>query len=112
MPSGALLFFFQAEDGIRDLTVTGVQTCALPILRHGALEHDRDDFHVAVRVRRKARARGDEVLVQHAERAELDVCRIVIAVERETVPRIEPAVVGVASLRGSSNRDHGLPPWP
>src|SRR2546430_7541586 len=29
------IFFFQAEDGIRDLTVTGVQTCALPILaRH------------------------------------------------------------------------------
>src|SRR6266576_4026032 len=27
-----LLFFFQAEDGIRDLYVTGVQTCALPIL--------------------------------------------------------------------------------
>src|SRR5246500_5845529 len=33
-PVGALAFghfFFQAEDGIRDLTVTGVQTCALPI---------------------------------------------------------------------------------
>src|SRR5690606_41160927 len=28
-----LLFFFQAEDGIRDFHVTGVQTCALPILR-------------------------------------------------------------------------------
>src|SRR2546430_15051118 len=27
-----VFFFFQAEDGIRDLTVTGVQTCALPIL--------------------------------------------------------------------------------
>src|SRR5204863_2935145 len=26
--------FFQAEDGIRDLYVTGVQTCALPILGH------------------------------------------------------------------------------
>src|SRR5438874_13086914 len=26
-------FFFQAEDGIRDLYVTGVQTCALPICR-------------------------------------------------------------------------------
>src|SRR5438128_12685562 len=26
-----LYFFFQAEDGIRDATVTGVQTCALPI---------------------------------------------------------------------------------
>src|SRR6266496_5596409 len=28
---GANFFFFQAEDGIRDLYVTGVQTCALPI---------------------------------------------------------------------------------
>src|SRR2546430_4571696 len=28
---GCSVFFFQAEDGIRDLTVTGVQTCALPI---------------------------------------------------------------------------------
>src|SRR5690606_40578527 len=27
------IFFFQAEDGIRDFHVTGVQTCALPILR-------------------------------------------------------------------------------
>src|SRR2546430_4027236 len=27
-------FFFQAEDGIRDLTVTGVQTCALPIFKN------------------------------------------------------------------------------
>src|SRR3712207_9469657 len=26
------MFFFQAEDGIRDIGVTGVQTCALPIL--------------------------------------------------------------------------------
>src|SRR2546430_12496618 len=30
-----LFFFFQAEDGIRDLTVTGVQTCALPISVNG-----------------------------------------------------------------------------
>src|SRR2546430_16671643 len=32
----SLFFFFQAEDGIRDLTVTGVQTCALPICPSGA----------------------------------------------------------------------------
>src|SRR5690606_40235811 len=31
-------FFFQAEDGIRDFHVTGVQTCALPILDKKALE--------------------------------------------------------------------------
>src|SRR5476649_809715 len=30
-----VLFFFQAEDGIRDHCVTGVQTCPLPILGHG-----------------------------------------------------------------------------
>src|SRR5215213_10076948 len=29
-------FFFQAEDGIRDWSVTGVQTCALPICRGSA----------------------------------------------------------------------------
>src|SRR2546430_10188030 len=34
------LFFFQAEDGIGDLTVTGVQTCALPI---SWLRYDRID---------------------------------------------------------------------
>src|SRR5699024_11554994 len=28
------VFFFQAEDGIRDRNVTGVQTCALPICAH------------------------------------------------------------------------------
>src|SRR5688572_31410263 len=32
--SRIMFFFFQAEDGIRDLTVTGVQTCALPIYPH------------------------------------------------------------------------------
>src|SRR2546429_5804030 len=29
--AGSCIFFFQAEDGIRDVAVTGVQTCALPI---------------------------------------------------------------------------------
>src|SRR5256885_12209935 len=31
VPARILFFFFQAEDGIRDYKVTGVQTCALPI---------------------------------------------------------------------------------
>src|SRR5690349_25030153 len=31
LPVDIVVFFFQAEDGIRDLYVTGVQTCALPI---------------------------------------------------------------------------------
>ena len=32
------LFFFQAEDGIRDYKVTGVQTCALPIYAEGEFQ--------------------------------------------------------------------------
>src|SRR2546430_8151943 len=37
---GVFFFFFQAEDGIRDLTVTGVQTCALPIyIARARIEH-------------------------------------------------------------------------
>src|SRR5256886_3846707 len=37
-------FLFQAEDGIRDLTVTGVQTCALPIfeVQHATVELFRE----------------------------------------------------------------------
>src|SRR5438874_9386096 len=54
-PSIACFFFFQAEDGIRDLYVTGVQTCALPIYgdaRQAAPSHHRErrlipDGHVA-----------------------------------------------------------------
>src|SRR5687768_18417071 len=33
-----MFFFFQAEDGIRDVAVTGVQTCALPIFFEHGLE--------------------------------------------------------------------------
>src|SRR2546421_2055319 len=37
-----LFFFFQAEDGIRDLIVTGVQTCALPISARGRARFHRE----------------------------------------------------------------------
>src|SRR5438876_4876536 len=50
-------FFFQAEDGIRDGRVTGVQTCALPICRNEITPPPR-----------RARARRDLV-------ATLDSCR-------------------------------------
>src|SRR6266498_4637888 len=51
-------FFFQAEDGIRDADVTGVQTCALPICRHEAClgedaEVRTDGVHVQTEARSK-----------------------------------------------------------
>src|SRR2546430_4420358 len=47
------VFFFQAEDGIRDLTVTGVQTCALPISVEDLLslvDHDQVIGHLIRRL--------------------------------------------------------------
>src|SRR5690606_40653974 len=48
-PDIRMCFFFQAEDGIRDFHVTGVQTCALPILfevksTNGDVHLGGDDF--------------------------------------------------------------------
>src|SRR3712207_7787504 len=39
-----LFFFFQAEDGIRDIGVTGVQTCALPISPQRSVELPEDNY--------------------------------------------------------------------
>src|SRR2546430_9765711 len=55
----SFFFFFQAEDGIRDLTVTGVQTCALPIwLRHVRV-HPRGDAALAIALHGMSRERDD-----------------------------------------------------
>src|SRR5205809_2299107 len=42
-----VFFFFQAEDGIRDVAVTGVQTCALPI-SHPGLARAEPDHHLGI----------------------------------------------------------------
>src|SRR5947208_3815393 len=55
LPRSRLAFFFQAEDGIRDDLVTGVQTCALPISRR---EGARRDAHVHRWLQVAARSAG------------------------------------------------------
>src|SRR5205085_5847487 len=59
-------FFFQAEDGIRDLTVTGVQTCALPICRGD--HRIAPARHVAA-----DRADGNMLVPEHDARQRLDL---------------------------------------
>src|SRR5256885_6420293 len=44
----SVFFFFQAEDGIRDYKVTGVQTCALPIFGEQLVDEGRDADRVGV----------------------------------------------------------------
>src|SRR4029079_19823090 len=62
-----IFFFFEAEDGIRDKLVTGVQTCALPIWDQGGQAHGqasgighRQAVDVLVRVRSEERRVGKE----------------------------------------------------
>src|SRR2546426_6784786 len=66
---GARTFFFQAEDGIRDYKVTGVQTCALPICE------DVDERGLARPVRPDDRDEltGADAEAHAVERAELAV---------------------------------------
>src|SRR5436189_1621949 len=53
-------FFFQAEDGIRDTSVTGVQTCALPISGvRGGVATARPGARAARRQRLENKARHD-----------------------------------------------------
>ena len=52
-----------------------------------ALEHVGDDLHVAVRVGAEPAARRDAIFVDHAQRAEAHVRRIVVVGERERVVR-------------------------
>src|SRR5690349_24968463 len=62
--NGSIIFFFQAEDGIRDLYVTGVQTCALPIFGVGG--RGRAVFHQP----REPAEEGAGVHFLHALRSE------------------------------------------
>src|SRR5256885_10448664 len=49
------IFFFQAEDGIRDYKVTGVQTCALPISYRVTRRFPRDELYgLTSQIRRSA----------------------------------------------------------
>src|SRR2546427_7645729 len=77
--SSCFFFFFQAEDGIRDLTVTGVQTCALPISSLGVQLFDRS-------------GRAAELTPQG----------------EQLLPRIRELLHGAAQLREAAGRSVGL----
>src|SRR3712207_8132552 len=69
-------FFFQAEDGIRDIGVTGVQTCALPI-----------SIVAAVAAAQEAVLRDDPQALRHI----LDeVAAVLRTVSRRSLPLIDP----------------------
>src|SRR2546427_7745004 len=91
-----LFFFFQAEDGIRDLTVTGVQTCALPIslyrtqgainpleLRRTILKYLPDDHYIGTQYGDRRNCPKAPIL----RRADSSVCHRIVraSIDRKSV---------------------------
>src|SRR5207244_5248248 len=101
-------FFFQAEDGIRDDLVTGVQTCALPIFRRRERDrnqrfHQHGVFEVDREIPAKVGAGGldlvDLIFIQsHSIQSP--------KAERETKRQI-----GRASCRERVKMERGAGPW-
>src|SRR3989337_1120152 len=96
----AVCFFFQAEDGIRDATVTGVQTCALPIAGPGRVDE------------RAGRAAGDGQARPRRlpeEPARADPGRRTGAPPRARGLGVRQALGGPAGHRGAGEAQAGLP---
>src|SRR5260370_1835413 len=66
-------FFFQAEDGIRDSSVTGVQTCALPICECRGVEDDAESVLACIfRPLSVQAVRADECCIVRVSRERRD----------------------------------------
>src|SRR5688500_16497356 len=99
-------FFFQAEDGIRDYKVTGVQTCALPIL-HRAVRVERPSAQDAARALDDDLARGlAAALLAGGAEGDREVARPARVRDR----RVEPAAgAGEAPLESRLPREGAGP---
>src|SRR5437773_5834755 len=89
-----IFFFFQAEDGIRDRDVTGVQTCALPIsgLSYGfEVAQPRTRVEEASR-RKKARVRSMTNLRARAGRDVTTIARRALGRQNPSDHRLPPPV--------------------
>src|SRR6266446_7751085 len=108
-----LFFFFQAEDGIRDYKVTGVQTCALPILSHGLT---RGEVELLAKLKNKravpfgpaARLGVDAPGLQRLQRSGLIEIREITAGRKRKVQRIvawKAAAASAADCEGDAHAD-------
>src|SRR2546429_1522302 len=107
--SSDVVFFFQAEDGIRDVAVTGVQTCALPICgRRRRAHRGRDVREVGVRADAPRDARDDR-LARHPLGAPGPPARLLEEPPgRRDQPRVDPRAPHDPRLRdgGSARAGH------
>jgi len=76
------------------------------LVLEGTFEHVADDLHVAMPVGAEALTGRDAVLVDHPERTEPHVGRVVVIGEGEAVAGVEPPVAGVASVLALPDGHH------
>jgi hypothetical protein len=71
------------------------------------LEHVGQDLHVAVGVRAEALARLHGIVVEDAQRAPVEILRVVIVGKAERVVRLQPTVIEGGALAGALNGEGG-----
>src|SRR6266496_5251626 len=92
-------FFFQAEDGIRDLYVTGVQTCALPI----SSGRGRVRSHTLPLTRTASAALASPGPIALARSAPVDPWGRRFSLPSGSVTRISAATIGSGSRLGGGS---------
>src|SRR2546421_5890647 len=83
-----IFFFFQAEDGIRDLIVTGVQTCALPISNTGSPQSSSKAVQASPYWSAWPVTRSEEHTSELQSRSDL-VCRLLL--EKKKKRKMKPS---------------------
>src|SRR5262249_27729793 len=83
------------------LHVTGLRAAGIAhavFMADGALAYIGDDFHILVRMRAKPHACRDGVVINDAQRAKAHAFGVVVIGKTEVMPRIQPAMYGMAKL--------------
>src|SRR5262249_19289154 len=79
------------------------------LVLESAFEDVGQNLHVAVAVPAEALAGLDTVVVQHPKGSKAHVRGVLVVTEGKRMPAVEPAQLGLPSLVGSPNLDHGAP---
>ena len=108
------LAVLHAAAGAHHLHVTGADDRARAhrvLVFQRAFEHVGKDFHIAVAMGSETVGRRHAVVVDDQQVRKALLVRIAVVAEREGVARLQPAVVGDASLLGAADIEHGVCPF-